>query len=498
MTSLTPNSNDKKLMNCVDIEDSSCELKNFPISVSSSLDHLENASASDLAKNTRKVQNESDSTGKKIYSYRTKATYLTLMAIAGSTGPLASCLTIPALDDIAEYFGTDYSRSSLTVTSFLISIAIFPLFWSVLADSYGRKWFSVISMVIFALSSAGCSLSTSIEMLIVLRVFQGLGTSASLVISIGIISDIFPKSEMGRAIGLGSIGILLGPVVGPIIGGYMSQYLGWKSIFYLCAGLGAILAILILLIYKETIDPSIKLPPPIARNSITGKLEFAKTFPNPFGCLLFLKNIDVVLLCVISCIIFVAFFGNEIAQPLTVGKIYQLSASQVGLSFIATGIGNIVGSIVTGFISDYIIKRYTRLNNGKSSPPKLRLYIVLIGSVIVIPALLVIGWFVEYKLPLAVILFSQFLLGLSMSNILGGVLNYLIETFPAKSSSVAACNSTIRLIFAAISTKVTPSILDSIGSGYTFTIYSCLEIISLLIVIFMIFSGSKFSSKNEI
>ncbi|KXN74426.1 MFS general substrate transporter, partial [Conidiobolus coronatus NRRL 28638] len=424
--------------------------------------------------------------GKKVYSYRTKAVYLTLMASASLMGPLAACLNIPALGDIAEYFETDYYKVSLIVTSFLVSIAIFPLIWSVLADAYGRKWFILISMSIFTLSSVGCSLSTSIEMLIVMRVFQGLGSSASIVISMGVISDIFPKSEMGRAIGLGSIGILLGPVIGPIIGGYMTQYLGWKSVFYLCAGLGAVLTISIGLLYKETIDPSIKLPPPIIRNNVTGKLEFAKTIPNPFECLIFLKNIDVTLLCVASCFVSVSYFANEIAHPIIAGGIYQLSAPQVGLSFTANGAGSVIGSIGTGFISDYFVKRYVRMNNGESSPPKVRLYIVLIGSIIIIPAVLMIGWFTSYKLPLAAILFSQFLLGLSMTSILGGIFNYYIESYPTKSSSVAACNTTLRLIFAAIATKVTPGLLNDIGAGYTFTIYSGLEIVSLLIIIFMI------------
>ncbi|KXN73743.1 MFS general substrate transporter, partial [Conidiobolus coronatus NRRL 28638] len=417
-----------------------------------------------------------------VYSYKTKAIYLILMAFASTTGPLASGMNIPALDDMAEYFRTDYSKSSLTVTSFLVSIAIFPLFWSVLADSYGRKWFILISMIIFTLSSVGCSLSTSIEMLIVLRVIQGLGSSASLVISIGVISDIFPKSEMGRAIGLCSIGVLLGPVIGPIIGGFMTQYLGWKSLFYLCAALGATLVFLIAILYRETIDPSIKLSPPITRNDTTGKLEFGKVFPNPFGSLIFLKNIDVSLLCIISCFVFGSYFASEIAQPITVGKIYDLSASQVGLSFTATGAGNIFGSIGTGFISDYLVRRYARTNNGNASPPKLRLYVILIGSIVAIPALLMNGWFINYKLPLAAVLLSQFLLGLSMTNIVSGIFNYYIEIFPTKSSSVCACNSALRIIFAAITTKATPSLLNSIGVGYTFTIYAGLQILGLFIL----------------
>ncbi|KXN69216.1 MFS general substrate transporter [Conidiobolus coronatus NRRL 28638] len=463
-------------------------------SESGSSNQFENTSESNLEKNPSKIEHEFDNPEKKIYSYRTKAIYLTLMAFAGLMGPLASGMNIPALGDMAEYFETDYSKVSLTVTYFLVSIAIFPLFWSVLADAYGRRWFILASMIIFTLSSIVCAFSTSVEMLIIFRVLQGLGSSAALVISIGVIADIFPKDEMGRAVGFCSIGMLIGPVFGPIIGGYMTQYLGWKSLFYLCAGLGGVLVIFMALIYRETIDPSVKLPSPIIRNDVTGKLEFSKVLPNPFGCLIFLKYIDVTLLCIISSFVFGCYFANEIAQPITVGVIYQLSTSQVGLSFTATGAGNLFGSIGTGFISDYMVKRYVRMNNGKSSPPKLRLYVVLIGSVLVIPALLMNGWFINNNYQLGAVLFSQFLLGLSMTNIVSGVMNYYIEAFPGKSSSVTACNTTIRIIFGAITSKVTPNMLSSVGVGYTFTIYAGFEILSLLILIFMIYFGSKIGS----
>jgi multidrug resistance protein len=227
--------------------------------------------------NLEKVQ--PTTTEKKIYPYSIKIGYLTLFGVAGLMGPLASNMNVPALELIERDFRTDYITVTITVTIFLISMSVGPLIWAMLSDAYGRKQFSITSMVIFTLGSVGCALSTSIEMLIAMRFIQGAGSSASMVIGIGVVSDIFPRSEMGRAIGLFAIGPILGPILGPIIGGYMSQYIGWRSLFYLSTGLGAALAILVAIFYKETMDNSRKLSAPIIRNNETGKLEFNKRSP---------------------------------------------------------------------------------------------------------------------------------------------------------------------------------------------------------------------------
>jgi multidrug resistance protein len=430
----------------------------------------------------------------KTYSHSTKILYLSLMGAAELLGPLTSHMIVPSLKSIALDLRTSYSTASITVTVFLIAIGIGPLIWAMLSDAYGRKWFTIASMIIFALGSLGCALSANIKVLIAMRFFQGLGSSASMVIGIGIISEIFPNNEKGKAIGVFSAGPLLSPVIGPIIGGYMSQYIGWRSLFYLSTSLGTVLAILVTIFYKETMNPSRKLPAPITRNSETGKLEFSKSLPNPFSCLLFLKHVDVVLLCIWTGFIYSSYQAISISQPVAVGALHHLSTSQVGLTYISIGAGNIIGATVTGYISDYFVNRYSSKHNGQLSPPELRLKVTFIGSIVIIAAVLMNGWFINYKFPLPAILFAQFLIGLSMNSMNCGISNYYVDTFPTKSSSVYACNTAIRVVFTSITSAITTPILNKIGPGYTFTFYASLEFIGLLILIFMLNFGPKIRS----
>ncbi|KXN71075.1 MFS general substrate transporter [Conidiobolus coronatus NRRL 28638] len=442
------------------------------------------------------VQNDGQykASEKKAYSYSTKILYLFLMGAAELLGPLTSHMIVPSLKSISSDLGTSYSKASITITVFLIAIGIGPLIWAMLSDAYGRKWFTVASMIIFALGSLGCALSTNIKMLVAMRFFQGLGSSASMVIGIGVISEIFPNSEKGRAIGAFSAGPLLSPILGPIIGGYMSQYVGWRSLFYLSTILGTGLAVLVTIFYKETMNTSRKLPAPITRNNETGKLEFSKSLPNPFSCLLFMKHVDVVLLCIWTGIIYSAYQAISISQPIALGALHRLSTSQVGLTYIAIGVGNIIGATGTGYISDYFVNRYSSKHNGQASPPELRLKVTFIGAIVIIAAVLMNGWFMNYRLPLPAILFAQFLIGLSMNCMNCGISSYYVESFPTKSSSVYACNTAIRVVFTSITSAITTPILNKIGPGYTFTFYASLEFIGLLILIYMLSFGPKIRS----
>jgi MFS family permease len=83
----------------------------------------------------------------------------------------------------------------------------------------------------------GCALTPSVGALIGFRFLAGVGGSACLTIGGGIISDLFPIAQRGRANAVFSIGPLFGPVIGPIIGGFIAERAGWRWVYWvlLCA-----------------------------------------------------------------------------------------------------------------------------------------------------------------------------------------------------------------------------------------------------------------------
>jgi EmrB/QacA subfamily drug resistance transporter len=107
-----------------------------------------------------------------------------------------------------------------------------------LSDMFGRVKLYNIGFIIFTIGSALCSLSQTGEQLLLFRIIQSLGAAFLLSNSAAIITDAFPENERGEALGLNQISIVVGSVMGLVFGGFLTSYLGWRSIFWINIPIG--------------------------------------------------------------------------------------------------------------------------------------------------------------------------------------------------------------------------------------------------------------------
>jgi EmrB/QacA subfamily drug resistance transporter len=107
-----------------------------------------------------------------------------------------------------------------------------------LADMFGRVKLYNIGFAVFTTGSALCSISNTGEQLIIFRIVQALGAAFLFSNSAAILTDAFSENERGRALGLNQVAIVLGSVVGLAFGGFLTSYLGWRSIFWINIPIG--------------------------------------------------------------------------------------------------------------------------------------------------------------------------------------------------------------------------------------------------------------------
>ncbi len=138
-------------------------------------------------------------------------------------------------------------NSVVWVTSaYLLAYAVPVLITGRLGDRYGPRRLYVLGLVVFTLASLWCGLTTSIEGLIVARVFQGFGASMMTPQTMAIITRIFPSENRGRAMSLWGATAGVATLVGPIAGGLLVDSLGWEWIFFVNVPVGLVALVLAL------------------------------------------------------------------------------------------------------------------------------------------------------------------------------------------------------------------------------------------------------------
>ncbi|RJO80350.1 DHA2 family efflux MFS transporter permease subunit [Nocardia panacis] len=141
---------------------------------------------------------------------------------------------------------TDINKVIWVTSAYLLGYAVPLLVTGRLGDRFGPKNIYLIGLVVFTLSSLGCGLSGSIEMLIAARAVQGLGAALMTPQTMAVITRTFPPDRRGAAMGLWGGVAGLASLVGPIVGGVLVDGFSWKWIFYINVPIGVIAFVLAL------------------------------------------------------------------------------------------------------------------------------------------------------------------------------------------------------------------------------------------------------------
>jgi EmrB/QacA subfamily drug resistance transporter len=151
-----------------------------------------------------------------------------------------------ALPTLVRSFGTDFATVEWVVLAYMLSMAVLLLSVGRLADMKGKKRIYTAGFVVFTAGSVLCGLSPTIEWLIGARVLQGTGAAMILGLGMAVVTEAFPPSERGKALGISGAMASLGIVTGPTLGGLLLSVLSWHWIFFVNLPVGIVGTILVL------------------------------------------------------------------------------------------------------------------------------------------------------------------------------------------------------------------------------------------------------------
>ncbi|MEK3737344.1 MULTISPECIES: MFS transporter [Paenibacillus] len=145
-----------------------------------------------------------------------------------------------ALPELSKQLKLPMAQIEWVTTGYLMAICAAILFFGKLGDILGKIRIFKIGTIVFIIGSMLCGLSVSLPALIASRVVQALGASMTMANSQGIVTDIFPATERGKALGFIGTFVSLGSIAGPSLGGIMVSTLGWEYIFWVNVPIGLI------------------------------------------------------------------------------------------------------------------------------------------------------------------------------------------------------------------------------------------------------------------
>ncbi|KAI7872314.1 major facilitator superfamily domain-containing protein [Spinellus fusiger] len=443
----------------------------------------------------------------RLYSKGKKRWILACLALGSSLNGLCSTIYFPALPYIAKDLNTDAVGMSLTTSLFILFGGIGPILWASMSDFYHiRRSLYLSSLIIFIVASVGCGLVNNAWVLVVMRCIQSIGTSVTNSVGAGTVSDCWKVTERGSAFSILFVGQFFGPLIGPIIGGGITTLFGWRSTFWFCVGYGTFLFCFLFVFLPETyrVEHVWDTPFPTSNNlahlskESGGNQKENKDINieagytsveddtsdhdanimekpptrilNPFKSITMLKHLFVLLIAI-----------------------------QTGLSFIGAGVGNLIGSYVSGRLSDYLLKRSRQQRGGECKVEDRITLNAWPGGYILVPlGVLLFGWSVYAKLTVwsSIVGFSIVCFGMSQVYSAGSA--YLVDAIPGKGASVTAASNLLRMVMACILSLIAHPVVGSIGPGYLATILASLNIIGMSCFVIVKLKGSTLRKRADI
>ena len=344
--------------------------------------------------------------------------------------PLASSFFAPAVPLVMKDFNNDNELlAEFVVSIYILGFAFGPLIIAPLSEIYGRAPLYISCNILFVVFSVACGLSKNMGTLVAFRFLLGCAGASPLTLGGGTIADMIPQEKRGASMAIWAMGPLVGPVIGPVCGGYLSQAKGWRWIYWVLAIVSGAASTVALVLLKETYPPVIlarkaaRLRKETGNEALRSKLDNGTSHNECFKLAIFRPMKMLILspivasLCWYMAVAYGLLYLLFTTYTFVFEDVYHFSTGTVGLTYIGTGVGMLLGLTILGTATDRVLKN--RKAAGKEMKPEHRmpLYLTVPAGICLPAGLFIYGWTTDKHVHWIVPLIGTAIIGFAMLSI---------------------------------------------------------------------------------
>ncbi len=176
-----------------------------------------------------------------------------MLGSVSAIGPAAMDAYLPGLPELARDFGVSPSAAQVTVTTYLLGLALGQLLSGPLSDVHGRRRPLVAGMAVFTVTTLACSLAPSLFVLAGMRLVQGTAAAVGVAVGRAIVRDLYAGAAGARYLSRLMMVIGLAPILAPVVGGQLLRFTSWRGVFVALAVLGLALTAIGARLLPETL-----------------------------------------------------------------------------------------------------------------------------------------------------------------------------------------------------------------------------------------------------
>lgn len=215
------------------------------------------------------------------------------LGVLSAVSPMATDMYLASMPEMAQWFGAPASVIQLSLTAYMVGMALGQFLLGPLSDVLGRRRLVLGGNLVFLLSSAAIIVAPHIGLVLGLRLLQGAAGAAGVVIARAVVSDIARGHRAAQLYSVLSLITSLAPVVAPLAGGVIATVADWRTAFAVLTVFGAVMLGCSLLVIPETLPPEARSRGGIGRilrnaRAVLGDRRFtlhALSFAFAFGAL---------------------------------------------------------------------------------------------------------------------------------------------------------------------------------------------------------------------